>query len=388
MVKQMTSRERVQTALNHQEPDRVPLGMWMTLGAYKNFREYLGLTVKDQYPPGSTTWSMDVHVEPDVIEKLGLDVIRIGSSTPDGQGFKINENGFYVDEWSVPRKKVEYEGGYYMEDVNPPLKDATIADLEDYPWPDPTADGCWNGLEQKAKRLFTETDKALLAQFGRGGIYEQAKYLRGHEQILMDMILEPEFVHALFAKLCQVEMKFNEMGIKLIGKYLTQVRMSPEDLGNQDNLQISPKTFREMIKPYYTKSFGLASKLLKEQNPHAKLQFHSCGAIYAIVPDLIECGMEVSDPMQPIAKGVEPARLKQEFGDRLSWWGGIDVQRTLPLGTPEQVAAEVRTRIKEAAPGGGYILSSSHRCQPDIPSQNITTMYEAAKEYGQYPIKL
>ncbi len=379
-----THRERVETALDHREPDRVPLGIWMTLGAYKKLRQHLGMPVRDAYPPGSTTWSLDVHVEQDLIERLELDVIRIGSSTPTGEGFVEEADGCFVDEWNIRRRRIEFESGYYLEIENPPLGEAMAGDLADYPWPDPTADGCWNGLEEKARRLYRETDLAILAQFGRGGIYEQAKYLRGHEQILLDMILNPEFVHALFAKLCEIEMKFNEIGIKLIGKYLTQVRLSPEDLGTMDNLQISPATFREFILPYYQKSFGHTQKLLKAENPRAKLQFHTCGSVYPIINDLIAAGMEIMDPLQPIARGMEPARLKANFGDRLSWWGGIDVQNTLPFGTPEEVAAEVRTRLREMSPGGGYILSSSHRLQPDIPVANILAMYDAAREFGVY----
>lgn len=384
LTRRMTSRERVTAALNHLEPDRVPLGIWMTIWAYKNLRKHLGMPVREEYPPGSTTWSMDVHVEQDVVERLGLDVIRIGSSTPSGCGFQETAGGLFVDEWNIARRRVEYDGGYYMEIEDPPLKDATVADLEDYPWPDPAADGCWDGLEEKAKRLYRETDLAILAQFGRGGIYEQAKYLRGHEQILMDMMLNPEFVYALFDKLCRIEIRFNQIGIKLIGKYLTQVRLSPEDLGTMDNLQVSPKTFRELILPYYRRSFGEARQLLAQENPEAKLQFHTCGAVYPIIEDLIEAGMQVMDPLQPIARGMEPARLKADFGERLSWWGGIDVQNTLPFGTQEEVAQEVRTRIGEMAPGGGYILSSSHRLQPDIPVANILAMYETARECGIY----
>ena len=387
-MNKMTSRERLIATLEHREPDRVPLGIWMTLDAYKNLRNHLGMTVKETYPPGSTTWSLDVHVEADVVEKLDLDICRISAGTPGDQGFRKTDEGIYIDEWAIKRRLIEFETGSYMEIVDPPLATATIEDLNDYPWPDPTDPGVWQNLELKTKFLYNETPFGILAQFGRGGIYEQAKYLRGHEQILMDMIINPDFVHALFNKLCEIEMKFNEIGIGLIGKYINLLRLSPEDLGTQDSMQMSPKLFTEMILPYYQRSFQFAKSLLKQQNPSARLQFHSCGAIYPIIGKLIEAGMEVADPLQPIAKGVEPSRLKQDFGHLLSWWGGIDVQQTLPFGSKADVIAEVRTRIKEMAPGGGYILSSSHRCQPDIPIENLLTMYEAAREFGKYPINL
>ncbi len=388
MTKAMTSRQRVQATLDHREPDRVPLGIWSTLDGYKRLRSYLGLPIAEQYPVGSTTWSRDVPVEFDVIDKLGLDVIRVCGRCPGGKSLEKTPDGLWIDEWSVKRKLVEHPSGTYLEIVNPPLKDATVDDLADYPWPDPSDPAVWKGLEERVKRLYDETDLAILAQFGRGGIFEQAKYLRGYDTIMYDMAANPEFVIALFDKLTEVEMKFNEIGIGLIGQYINILRLSPEDLATGDSTFVSPKMFERMLRPYYKRSFSLARKLLKEKNPQARLQFHSCGAVYPLLNALIEDGMEIFDPLQPrVAEGSRPARLKQAFGDRIAFWGGIDVQVTLPRGTKEEIAKEVRTRIEEMAPGGGYILSSSHRIQPDIPPENVVAMYEAAKEHGEYPIK-
>lgn len=388
-MEKMTSRERVVTALQHREPDRVPLGIWSTVDAYKQLRRHLGLPIREKYPVGSTTWSQDVSVELDVIDKLGIDVIKISGQCPGGKSLEPLPDGLLVDEWGIKRKRVEFKGGSYLEIVDPPLANATIADLADFPWPDPRDAAVVDGLRDKARFIRQETDLAIAAQFGRGGIFEQAKYLRGYDKILFDMGANPDFAMALFEKLTQIEMEFNTVGLEACGEFTDILRVSPEDLAIQTSTFISPRMFKKMVLPFYQRSFGHAKKLLLEKNPNAKLDFHSCGAAYPFMQLLIDAGMDLFDPLQPrVSEDSQPARYKQDFGDCLSFWGGIDVQQTLPQGTPDDVCAEVRTRIREMAPGGGYILSSSHRLQPDIPPQNILAMYEAAKEYGAYPIQV
>lgn len=385
----MTSRQRVVTALQHCEPDRVPMGIWMTVDAYKQLRRHLGLEVKDRYPVGSTTWSQDVSVELDVIERLGLDVVKISGQCPGGKSLEELPDGLLVDEWDIKRKRVQFKGGSYLEIVNPPLADAKIEDLTDYPWPDPHDPAVVDGMREKAQFIRRETGLAIVAQFGRGGIFEQAKYLRGYDKILFDMGVDPDFVMALFEKLTEIEMAFNEVGIAACGEFIDILRVSPEDLATQTSTFISPRMFKEMVLPFYQRSFGHAKKLLLEKNPDAKLEFHSCGAAYPFMLLLMDAGMDIFDSLQPrVSEDSQPARYKRDFGDRLSFWGGIDVQQTLPRGTPQEVREEVRVRIGEMAPGGGYILSSSHRLQPDIPPDNILAMYEAAKEFGAYSIRV
>lgn len=388
-MKRMTSRQRVITALQHREPDRVPLGIWMTVDAYRKLRQYLGMEVKDHYPVGSTTWSQDVGVELDVIYKLEIDVVKISGQCPGGKSLEKLPNGLLIDEWGIKRKQVQFKGGSYLEIVDPPLADAKIGDLNDYPWPDPYDPAVVDGLREKARAIHQDTELAIAAQFGRGGIFEQAKYLRGYDTILLDMAENPDFVIALFEKLTQIENGFNEVGIQACGEYIDILRVSPEDLATQTSTFISPRMFKNLVLPFYQRSFGYAKRLLLEKNPNAKLEFHSCGAAYPFMQLLMDAGMDIFDSLQPrVSSDSQPIRYKQDFGDRLSFWGGIDVQQTLPQGTPAEVRQEVHDRILEMAPRGGYILSSSHRLQPDIPVENILAMYEAAKEYGVYPIKM
>jgi uroporphyrinogen decarboxylase len=406
MPKTMTPRDRVRTALNHQEPDRVPMDIWITMDAYVALRRELGLspmvarpwewqTTPNAVRVGGTTWSTDTRVDLDVIEKLGLDVVRRSGYPPnDGRGFVYHpDEDLYYDEWQVPHRRAEFETGYggaHFEIARYPLADATIKDLDDYPWPNPRDPSFLGDLVEDVERIYKETPYAIMGWFGRGGIYEQAKYCRGFEQLFIDMATDKEFVHALFQKLLDIELEFNRIGIRAVGKYLTFLRLSPEDLGTQSSLLVSPQIHEELVRPYFRKRFQAVRQMLNDVgNYECKIMYHSCGAIYPLLPSLIEDGMEMLDPLQPLeAEDGQPARFKQAFGDKISFLGGINVQSTLPRGTPEDVRAEVRQRIKEMAPGGGFILASAHRMLPDIPFRNIKAMYEAGREFGDYPIKL
>lgn len=405
MAKTMTSRERVRAAVHRQEPDRVPRDIWITQDSYVALRRELGLSPVVSKPwdwqntpnairPGATTWSTDARVDVDVIEKLQLDVIRrSGYPTNGGRGFVYRpEDELYTDEWGVPHHRAEFETGYggaHFEIRIYPLAEATVKDLDDYPWPDPHDPSFLGDLPEEIPRLYEETPYAILGQFGRGGIYEQAKYLRGFEQIFIDLAIDQEFVHALFEKLLQIELEMNRVGIEAVGKYLSILRVSPEDLGTQTSTLVSPQIHEDVVRPYYKRRFEAVRKMLDDVGNHdCKIMYHSCGAAYPMMAGLIEDGMEIFDPLQPVEVISEPWRLKQDFGDKIAFLGGINVQSTLPRGTVEEVRAEVRQRIKEMAPGGGYILSPAHRMLPDVPFRNIKAMYDAGLEFGTYPIKL
>lgn len=382
----MTSRERVLAALDHREPDQVPTGIWCTVDAYKMIRKNLGLQVKDHYPVGSTTWTQDVAAEEDVLEKLGADLIRINVAPPTGIGLREIEGGLLVDEWGVVRKRVQYKGGSYLDIVESPLGNATIRDIEDYPWPDPTDPAVTEGIRERAQWLRKNTPYAILLQCGRGGIFEQAKYMRGYAKIFEDFVGEEEFVHALFKKLLEIEKEFNRVGLEAAGEFVDIVRMSPEDLASENQTFCSPSMFKELILPYYKEAIHYTKTLFHQKNPKGKIQFHSCGAVsYPFMEGLLDAGIDVYDACEvKVKEESRPGRFKEKFGDRLSFLGAIDVQWTLPFGKPEDVRNEVKERIREMAPGGGYIISSSHRLTPDMPFENIKAMYDAAREFGRY----
>lgn len=371
----MNSRERVRCAINFEQPDRVPLNISFTVDIYNRVREYLG------YPP-ETNPKVDLAwttVSPDLklLEELGVDCVDVSVASLRSW---IDEEGYLVDEFGLKRRRVEnLSGGFYYEIVTSPLQNATVEDLENYPWPDPSDPTRYEGLEEKARYLYENTNFALIGKFTQG-IFEYPAYLRGHQQWFLDFALNREFVEALMDKFLEIRMEYYRRGLELIGKYIDIVRLSGEDLGTQESLLISPRAFREIVKPRMKKLYGFVKETFHKYNPQGKLLLHSCGAIYPIIEDLIEAGVDILDPIQPRAKNMEPERLKREFGDRLCFHGGIDIQYLLPYGTPEEVEAEVIRRCRILGRGGGYIAGPAHNVQGDVPVANLMAMVEAVKK--------
>jgi uroporphyrinogen decarboxylase len=198
------------------------------------------------------------------------------------------------------------------------------------------------------------------------------------EQFLSDMLLNKDYAHALTDLVADwnltAGLKLVELGCDLI--------LAGDDVGVQDRMLISPELFREFVKPRYGRLFGA----YKKANPRLKIATHICGYIEPILDDLVETGVDVLNPVQPLA--MDPARLKKRYGKGLSFWGAVDDQRILPLGSPQEVEAEVRLRLRQLASGGGYILCSSHNVQPGTPMANIRAFYRAAERYRGYPLRL
>ena len=197
----------------------------------------------------------------------------------------------------------------------------------------------------------------------------------------MDMIANPKLTTAIMDKMLEFYISFWGEMLPIVGPYVQVIKLG-DDLGMQSGPLISPDLFRSMIKPRERELIAFIKK-----RTDAKIFFHSCGSIYEFIPDLIEIGVDVLNPIQVSAKDMDTKRLKQEFGDRLAFWGAVDTQQVLPFGSPEDVVAEVKKRIGDLAPGGGYILSSVHNIQAKVPPENIETMFDAALRYGEYPIR-
>lgn len=383
--KTMSSRQRVITALSHQEPDRVPISMSITVDAYNNLKKYMGIDIEDDNP--SVGHWTDVPIHPLVNEKFGLDVFWLRMGSPKKiQYAKPSDPNKRIDEWGIGWSKVALPyGGFYYEMTSHPLKDATIKDLEDYPWPDPYDPGRVEGLAKYLKSIHDDTEFAILAKFG-GAIFETAWYLRGMEQFFTDIVENPEFVHALFKKLFEIQKGMDKVGIEAAGEYVDILRLSGEDLGSQEAPLISLPMFRRMLRPYLQELWGFAKQNLQKKNPNAKIMLHSCGSVRTFIPDWIEMGLDVLDPIQPNAKGMDPFALKKDFGDRMSFHGGIDAQYVLPFGTPEEVRQHTRRYIQALAPGGGYIVAPVHNVQGDVRPENLIAMRDAVEEFGYYPI--
>ena len=378
---QMTSRERVLAALRYEEPDRVPLdlgGLSSTIETvpYNDLKKYLGLKHE-------TKIIIRDHVEPDqeILDMFEIDTRYIRMKPPNNFKTHIEPDNSYVDEWGTRWKKPV--SSLYWDPVEFPFKDATIEDLETYPWPDPDDPGRVDGLREEVKRLREETNCAIIADEPFSCPFENGCFvLRGPEQFLLDMAMNRQFVKTFLEKLTDLTIRFYQNYLDAVGDYIDIVMVS-DDLGTNEGPFFSMESYRELVKPYQKRYWNFI-----KQNTDAYLFLHSCGSVYYFIPDFIELGVDILNPVQVSAKNMDSKKLKTEFGDKITFWGGIDTQQVLPFGTLEDVENEVKKRISDFAPGGGYILTAVHDIQAGVSPEKICRMYEAVKKYGKYPINL
>jgi len=381
----LSSRERVIRTINHQEPDRVPMDMNPLLDFYVNLKKYLGLEIEEKI---SHNFAMEVIPNLKVLQKLKIDLISVKLGSAKSLAKKERPDGLIQDDWGTLLKLVSQPGGgRYYEVVDSPLKNATLDNLADYPWPQPDLPGRGETAEATARQLFEDTDFALIGRFG-GPITETALYMLGMENWMTRLAIAPEFIDELLSKITDIQIAFDRVGLEATAKYLQIFKASGEDLGMQTGPMYSPKMFKNQLLPHLKRRFQAARKYLDEVNPSVKIMLHSCGSIRRFLPDLIEAGVDIIDPIQPRAAEMGTAGLKRDFGDRLTFHGGVDIQEILPFGTKEEIAQEVKERISTLGPGGGYILSPAHNVQADVPPQNLVSMCEAVLEHGNYPLRL
>jgi len=382
-MEKMTSRERVIRALNHQEPDRVPFDCSFVYESYLRIKDFLDLKTSREVFPGSP-W-LAVGNPPELLEALNIDLCYLGLNR--AQDAPIFEYGMdhYTDEWGVQFCRVEQPSGLYYGFSNQVLGDATADELKDFPWPDPYNPELTAGLEEKARDLYENTDFALVGKFSNS-IFEQAFYMRGFEQLLMDLSCEPDFVEALLSKLVEIALARLEVGLEACGKYLQCIRFAGDDMGQQDGPLMSPAMFRSLIKPHFARYYQTARQMIDKYDPEIKIIAHTDGDVYPIIPDYIEMGLDVLNPVQPYVAEMEHDKLKTEFGDQLAFHAGIDIQKVMPFGSPEEVKAEAIKAMQTLGPGGGYILAPTHYLQGDVPPENVIALRDAVLEHGGYPL--
>lgn len=379
----LASRERVLRTLSHQEPDRVPLNMSLTVDVYHSLRRYLGLAPDEGKAVGLWT---EVSPALDLVEAMRLDFLSIGLNPPSKVSLPGPVPGLVYDEWGIGRTQVIREdGSFYNEMVYHPLANATLQDVLDYPWPDPYDPARIEGLRQKVLRLRQDTDKALVGKFANS-IWEQSWWLYGLEAWLIDLVEKPEVVCAILDKVTAVALGRMEAGLQAVGDLVDVIRLSGEDLGTQYAPMISPQLFNSLVRTRFARLWDTARRLARAKNPAARLMLHSCGNIRPFIPTWIEMGLDILDPIQPRARGMEPEGLKRDFGGQLTFHGGLDLQLTLPFGAPADVQAEVRRYIQALGPGGGYIVAPAHNVQSDVPPANLVAVRDAVATYGTYPL--
>ncbi len=345
----MTSKERVAMAIAHEEPDRVPICATYTPEIEEKLRA-------------------KYHPEGDLGVALGNDMVKIASGLENS--FYYKDTPEYLCPYGITWRNVKNETGHFTEIVKHPLQ--TEEDIYNYQMPK-AAD---------AQDVIEATRKAI-AQYGKDkwiigscqcSVFEAAWYLRGLDTFMMDLAMEEDYADYLLDKVMQFPL---EMGLKFIELGVDMVWLG-DDIATQQNMMISPAMWRHYFKPRYAKMF----ETFKKANPNIKLCYHSCGNLQAVVDDLIEIGLDVLNPIQPLA--IDPVAFKKRFGDRITMYGAMDVQRILPFGTPEDVRQEVKRLIDNCAPGGGFILSPAHHIQSDTSVENVEAFYAAAREFGQY----
>ncbi len=383
----MHPRDRVLAALAHQEPDYVPLDIGGTdvtgihISAYRQLLNYLGIEVPEYIPVIDTVQQLSSIDEP-ILRRLGSHCRGVfpGASSKWSLQIQENENeSWFIDEWGITWRKPK-DAGLYYDLANHPLSGSNATDLDNYPWPNPADPARQVGLQNALKSWQDEGEYAvILSGITGGGPMEVSAWLAGFDNFFAALLVDPDFADDLLDKVLEAKLGFWQAVLPKVGPDVDIVSES-EDLGIQDRLMVSPRTFRQHIKPRLRQLYAG----IKAAAPSVKILLHSDGAIAEILPDLIEIGVDILNPVQVSAKGMgDTAFLKREFGDDLVFWGGIDTQSILSFGTPQQVKDEVKRRIEDLAPGGGYILASVHNIQAGVPPANILAMLDAWKEYGK-----
>lgn len=349
--------------MTHHEPDRVPLDYWAVPETTERLLEVLGLQDKDQ-----------------LLQELGVDVRYVRpcytegdyEEQLDGSLHRRLPDGTFVDIWGVVRKRVSWGMGSYLEVVKSPLAEAeSVGEIEDHPWPDPRTFDFHSVSEQ----CYRYRESAIICTGDRlttrASVFKLAMYLRGMDRLLMDLVVNPGLVEALLGKLLEFHLEYNRRIFEAAADHI-DIFMLGDDFGTENGPMISPDMFRRFFKPALKELVQVGKEF------DLKVMLHSCGGVRELIPDFIDIGLDILNPIQTQAKGMDPKRLKADFGRDLCFHGSVDVQRTLPFGSTEQVRAEVRERIETLGQGGGFILAPAHNLQPDIPVENILAMYQAA----------
>ncbi len=384
-----TSYERIKAALEHREPDRVPFDLGgtvltgMNTVAYRNLRKHLGLPEVEVQT--YDTKQQLARIDQDVLDRLMVDVRCVDpgqAQTPLATPVR-REGDYhcYQDQWGITWR-MPVQDGLYFDMYKHPLADAeSVADLEKYPWPDPEDPERFATMKQRADRFVHEEKKAYVLGRHAAGLFEVSLWLRGFENFLVDMAANPGFAHALLDIVTDLKMRYWKKALETVGENVLIVSEA-DDIATQRGPIMSMAMYREFIAPRHRRLFEHIRSSAKSR---VYIFFHSCGAVKDLIPQLIDEGIDILNPVQVSAEGMDTRELKRLYGRDITFWGGgVDTQRVLPYGTPRQVRDEVRRRIDDLAPGGGFVFNPVHNVQGDVPPENYMAMWETLCEYGVY----
>jgi hypothetical protein len=422
----VNSRERVQIALAHEEPDRVPLDLGASavtgihVSSVYQLRQALGLDAPGTSVKVTEPYQMLGEVEPDLMEALGVDVVGLGSEktlfgfktegwrpwtlfdgtpvlVPAGFNTEPEPNGdilmYPEGDKSAPPSGRMPEGGYYFDTIirQPPLDEDRLDvqdNLEEF---GPISDEELAHFEREAERLFQQTDKAILANFGGTAFGDIAlvpapwlkrpKGIRDVAEWYVSTVARRDYVYEVFERQCELALANLERIYQVVGNRVSVIFVTGTDFGTQKGPFLSRQTYRELYMPFHQRVNEWV-----HDNTAWKTLTHTCGSIVALLPDFIEAGFDILNPVQCSAAGMDPQLLKDRFGQEIVFWGGgVDTQHTLPFGSPDDVRREVRERIEIFGRGGGFVFNTIHNIQARVPVENLVALFEAVQEYRDYP---
>ncbi len=386
MKETMTSRDRVLAALEHREPDRIPidLGGFQTgihKKAYESLLAFLG--IEDEVRILDPIQQLAVPSEK-VLERFHIDTRYVVAKAPEGFDGTVRRKYRGGRQWSDLKDEfgvvwsMPEDQQLYMDISHHPLAGARIHDIADYPWPKGNDPSRFAGVRDCALQLRRETPYALSSGIC-GVTYEICWYMRGLEQWFVDMAENPAFCETLIDRTARFWVDWLTGFLGEVGDLLDVV-MIGDDLAGQAGPMFSPAFYRTVVKPRQKRVVETVRALTR-----AKIWYHTCGSCAAFIPDLLDNGLDILNPVQISARNMSPPDLKERFGNRLVFWGGgIDAQHTLPFASPHQVRNEVRANVDAFKPGGGYVFCNCHNVQAGVPPENIVAMYDAAYEAGFY----
>lgn len=367
----MTHRERFKKVVSHQQADRAVFdlaGSPQTAIDYPETKaalaRLLGIEGAHQGP---------YNVDERILERFDIDTRRIGGMPIPPTSHIRTENGVSYDAFGIGHRQIN---GHTEICVNP-LKDAELDEVMAYELPDPEKIDLRqiDAWAEQARQLHENTDYAVVAEHPVFGVFEIGCWMFGFEDYLYRCAAEPELVHAFSQRILALQKRTIEIYYGALGHYI-DCTTSGDDFGTQRGTFISPKMFRELIKPYFKERVQYTRRYTD-----AFFKHHSCGSVYTIIPDLIDCDVDILNPIQPGVYMMEHERLKADFGDKMTYWGGVDTQHLLPEASPAEVRAEVHRILSIMDRDGGYILAPAHTIQPDVPAENLVAMYDGAREF-------
>ena len=363
----MNYRERFEAAVNHRPVDRAPFDLEGTPMSLI----LSGRLWEDLFAALSITGETRRE---ELLRAFDIDFRRVGGMPePEGSLARQIDARHNVDQWGIGHALV----GNDWQITNNPLKDATIEDLNAFPWPDAAridrkVIGAWR---DEAKRLYEETDYVVSCEHPVLGVMELGCWMCGFDDFLYRLAGEPEFVECFFEHVYRYQRGVIDLYYKELGPYI-HLTTSGDDFGTQNAPFLSPAMFSQLVAPYYDRRIALTGAYTKAYYFH-----HSCGSVYTLIPRLIEAGVKILNPIQPNARDMEPKKLRAAYGSRIAFWGGIDTQHVLPEGTRAEVDAHVRDVCSAFGRDGGYIFAPGHCLQSDIKAENLIAMYGAGHRY-------